>query len=67
MTDRIELSDAEKCSAAWGKVQAYLEKRLTELRIANDRDMTEQETAKQRGRIAEVRAMLALADDRPNL
>lgn len=67
MSDRIELSDSEKCSAAWGKVQAYLEKRLTELRIANDRDMTEQETAKWRGRIAEVKALQSLADDRPVL
>lgn len=67
MTDRIELSDADKSSAAWGKVAAYLTKRLDDLRIANDRDMTPEETAKQRGRIAEVKAMQALADDRPIL
>lgn len=67
MTDRIELTDSEKSSAAWGKVHAYLAQRLEALRVANDRDMTEQETAKQRGRIAEVRALMALADDRPNL
>lgn len=67
MSERIELSDAEKSSAAWGKVRAYLSNRLNELRVANDRDMTEQETAKQRGRIAEVRALMALGDDRPNL
>lgn len=67
MTDRIELSDGDKSSAAWGKVSAYLTKRLDDLRIANDRDMTPDETAKQRGRIAEVKAMQALADDRPIL
>ena len=67
MTDRIELSDAEKSSAAWGKVEAYLVQRLDTLRTANDRDMTIEDTAKQRGRIAEVKAMQALATERPNL
>lgn len=67
MTDRIELSETDKQSAAWGKVQAYLTQRLAELRISNDGDCSPDATARTRGRIAEVKAMMQLGTDRPNL
>jgi hypothetical protein len=67
MTARIELSEADKQSAAWGKVQAYLTQRLSELRTSNDRDMAPDMTNKLRGQIAEVKALQGLGIDRPNL
>lgn len=52
--------------ATWLVIQDYLAKRLATLREKNDRPLPEAETAKVRGQIEEVKALLrlpALQDD----
>jgi hypothetical protein len=44
----------------WLAIQAYLAKRLATLREKNDRHLPEPETAKLRGQIEEVKALLRL-------
>lgn len=65
VTDRIELSSADKLSPAWATICTYLDRRLTTLRARNDNDLSPDETARLRGSISEVRALRALGDDRP--
>lgn len=60
---KLEVSDRQ--SVTWARLSSYCDDRLATLRAQNDADMSEVETAKLRGRIAEVKAMLALAKDNP--
>lgn len=52
-------------SATWVVLKKHLEGRLDILRRQNDGDMDERRSARLRGRIAEVKAMLALGEDKP--
>lgn len=61
----MTLSNEERQSALWLKLRAHLEDRLEALRFQNDGDRTPEETAKIRGRIAEVKNMLALDPPAP--
>ena len=61
------LGQADRQSAAWAKLKAHMEARLAMLRRRNDSDQTEYKTAKLRGRIAEVEAMLSLGSDQPTV
>lgn len=56
------LSDLERKSAVWLKVKAYYEKRLATQRSKNDGDLPAEITAKTRGRIAEIKELLALGE-----
>jgi hypothetical protein len=47
-------------SPVWAKVRDYCRLRIDSLRAQNDGDLSEAETAKLRGRIAELNAVLAL-------
>ncbi len=54
----MTLSEYEKQSAVWVKVSKYLTERLDTLRLQNDGDRTSIETARLRGRIAEIKTLL---------
>lgn len=56
----MTLTEHERQTAVWLKIKSHLDARLIELRTANDRDTNEIDTAKVRGRIAEVKALLEL-------
>ncbi len=59
------LSEGEKITPLWVRIERQLNERLNQLRVLNDREQTEAQTAKTRGQIAEVKAMLAWANERP--
>lgn len=63
--EKIILTQAERLSPAWQKVQAYAEARLKEARGKLEGDQSEIETAKWRGRIQVLKGLLALAEDEP--
>ena len=54
----FRISDAQ--NPLWLRLKPYLEERLVMLRTKNDGDLSEIETANIRGRIAEVKSLLAL-------
>lgn len=60
---RFVLVPEERNSALIKKLAKYYEDRLDSLRTRNDGDLSETETAKYRGRIAEVKAFLALCKE----
>ena len=57
------LSIEERRSPLWRKIAEHYEEKLQVLRQQNDGDRSEAETSKLRGRIAEVKLMLALGND----
>ena len=59
------LTDGDKLTPTWAKLEEHLKDRLAMLRAKNDAPMSEAETATLRGRIAEVKALLSLGDERP--
>ena len=61
----MTLTENEKLSAVWQKLEAHLTKRLADLRSQNDGDLTHEQTIKLRGRVAELKALLALANTTP--
>lgn len=56
------LTSIEKQSAVWLKLKKHMLERIDSLRCQNDGDHTPEETAKLRGRIAELRGLLAQGD-----
>lgn len=56
------LNESDLQSPTWGKLRKYFEMRLDELRVKNDCRMGEEDTAYLRGRIAEARYFLGLAE-----
>lgn len=57
----IDLTDAERNSALWRKIERQVEARVAELRIYNDAiSLPERDTAVLRGRISELKNLLAL-------
>lgn len=59
------LTKNDIASAAWQKVKGHLEQRIDDLRTQNDGALSELDTARLRGRIAECKALLALEQDLP--
>lgn len=47
-------------SATWASIEDYLNERLKSLREKNDTELSEQQTARIRGQIAEVKSLLLL-------
>lgn len=60
--DRLTLTDQERESPLWKRLRAHYEKRLISLRSQNDDPSSEQDTARRRGRIHEVKTLLSLND-----
>ena len=54
------LTETEKHSSTWIKISKELERRLDVYRKKNDNDMTEYETFRLRGQIAEIKSLLKL-------
>lgn len=64
----MRLTDEERASPAWQKLRRYMEDELATLRIANDAsDLDPISTARLRGRIAELKTLLALGKPAPVL
>lgn len=57
---KFKLTKQEINSAVWIRLMEYFEDRLTQLRAENDADRNEIDTAKHRGRIAELKAWKSL-------
>lgn len=54
------LNDLDIRSETWKRIKAHYEAELVKLRVQNDHDKDPMETAKLRGRIDEVKRLLAL-------
>lgn len=65
--DRFYLKDSHKVSPTWHEIQVHLNERLAHYRKKNDGDLTEQQTQRLRGQIAEVKAFIAFAEDPPRV
>ena len=63
----FELTPADKRSPLWLDLAEHLNKRLADARADNDHSKSVEKTEHLRGRIFELKALLALADDRPTL
>lgn len=61
----LKLTTVDIQSAVWQKVVAITERRIDMLRRKNDNDKDSIETAKLRGRIAECKNLLAMANPSP--
>lgn len=62
MSAELDFSDADRNTAAWLKIHAYLLARLDEHRRMNDNEQTPERTAALRGRIAELKVLLAAGE-----
>ena len=65
--DRIVITDADKLSAAWNRMQAYWAQQLADLRAMNDADLDIVATANLRGRIKQVKAFLSMDQEMPKV
>lgn len=63
----IALTEQQRNDPLWQMFKAELESRLMQLRAGNDQDLNDSETAKLRGRIAEVKRMLDLWAVKPKI
>jgi len=60
MREPFTLRNSDRLSETWVRLRKHLTARLNELRTKNDADLTPTETASLRGRIAEIKSLLAL-------
>jgi hypothetical protein len=67
MNEQFTLGKADRVSSTWNALKKHLEQRLEVLRAQNDGDLTPEKTAKLRGQIAEVKRILGLDKDLPNI
>lgn len=63
----LKLNGADTSSQTWRKVSDFLEAELVRLRIENDTNLNEQETADVRGQIRFCKSMLKAGEDRPEV
>lgn len=65
MSEKIILTEGDKLSPLWAKLQTYMDQRVVMLigQLEGDKDPIQ--TAKLRGNIAELRALQSLGKDRP--
>ena len=61
----MTLTDDDKQSPTFRKIMQYMEDRIVQLRMSNDGDLSDYETAKIRGRIAECKGFISLKNERP--
>lgn len=60
MIEPFELSEAERNSPLWRRLEAHLNESLAQARAKNDVHQPENQTAETRGRIAELKRLIAL-------
>ena len=65
--ERIEFTNADRQDPTWLKLKLHLEGRLEFLRARNDGALDQAETATVRGGIAEIKSILAIAQERPRM
>jgi ribosomal protein L30/L7E len=63
--NRLTLTETERQSGVWSKIDAHLRTRLQKLRERNDSVLPESETAKVRGQIQEVKELLLIGNSKP--
>lgn len=61
----MKLTPQEIQSAVWIKLRDHMEQRLAMLRCQNDGDLSPEQTIKLRGRVAQLKELLALANTTP--
>lgn len=61
----MKLNAVEKQSALWRKLEQHLTERLATMRQKNDGNLDPLETAKVRGRITELKDLIALGEPSP--
>jgi len=61
----MKLTEGDKLSAVWQKLDPYLKERLATLRAQNDGELDAIATARLRGKLAAIKEILALADAGP--
>jgi len=64
MSDRFTLTPADRRNPLWLALAGHLTERLATLRAMNDADRPADKTSHLRGQIAEVKALLALGEER---
>jgi len=60
----MKLTELEKQSAVWMRLDAYLQEQLKSLRSQNDGDLDPVATARLRGRIGAIKTILAFGENR---
>lgn len=63
----LELTEEDRRNPLWLRLERHLTERLAFLRKENDASREHAQTEHQRGRIAEIKAILALADEKPRV
>ena len=63
--ERFKLHPQDRTNPLWMRLEAHLQQTLAELRVLNDASLPPERTENTRGRIAQIKALLALADE-PN-
>jgi hypothetical protein len=61
------LNEADRQGATWLKLKAYLEGRLQSHRARNDGKLSAEDTAELRGQIKEVKHLLGIDVERPEI
>lgn len=61
----MRLTEQEIQSAVWIKLREHMEQKLAALRSQNDGDLSHEQTIKLRGRVAQLKELLALANTTP--
>lgn len=61
--EQFLLKDSDKSSETWGRLRRHLESRIEYLRLKLEAESSEAQTSNLRGRIAEIRNLLALGKD----
>lgn len=63
--ERFALLPADRMNPLWITLSRHLSERLDILRRQNDASLAPEQTERLRGRIAQIKDILALADERP--
>jgi hypothetical protein len=61
--ERFRLAPHERTSPLWLNLERHMQQALAELRAMNDTSVSPERTEHLRGRIAQLKALLALADE----
>ena len=61
--ERFTLAPHERTSPLWKSLERHMQQTLTDLRLMNDTSQPPERTEKLRGRIEQLKALLALADE----
>lgn len=62
---KLRLTPQERTDRVWSLIEQELKGELDTLRRKNDADLTPEQTAKLRGRIAQIKELLAIASEEP--